>query len=313
MVKANVLYLCSRKMNIKERYEKFKQWQLHPFHYMNHNTEPARCANCGSEVEANFCPICGQKAGIGQVGWKSVQQSVAILWGLESRSLLFTLVQLLLRPGYLISDYINGRRQVSFPPVKMLFILAVVYGILNYCFGHPEPFGKPRGFMILFIKWVDKYPGWGVLFMVFTMIFPTLNIFRHAPRNGYQSLPEGFFVQVFMASIIMMISYLWVFWSWFGLLIIFYYVVAYKQLFGYSLWGTLWRTLACIYVGVSLFVFPFGIIDSCLNGYVEHTVDLILNVSLTVAILAITPFINRWSEKKRLSQAATESTSAELS
>ena len=53
------------------------------------------------------------------------------LWGMGSRSLPYTLWQLLLRPGYLIADYLGGRRQASFPPVKMLvFVALFVYIII---------------------------------------------------------------------------------------------------------------------------------------------------------------------------------------
>ena len=54
------------------------------------------------------------------------------IWGLgsRSRSILYSVWQLLLRPGYFISDYISGKRQVSFPPIRMLFILAVAYAII---------------------------------------------------------------------------------------------------------------------------------------------------------------------------------------
>ena len=52
---------------------------------------------------------------------------------MDSRSLLFTLVQLLQRTGYLISDYISGKRQASFPPVKMLLIVAIAQ-LLAYNF-----------------------------------------------------------------------------------------------------------------------------------------------------------------------------------
>ncbi|MBR6048896.1 MAG: DUF3667 domain-containing protein [Bacteroidales bacterium] len=52
-------------------------------------------------------------------------------------------------PGYFIGDYISGRRQVSFPPVNMLFIVAALYAIIKQLLGinmhphatdnHPEP------------------------------------------------------------------------------------------------------------------------------------------------------------------------------
>ena len=41
--------------------------------------------------------------------------------------------------------------------------------------------------------------------------------------------------------------------DWMLLLIPFFYYVAYKQLFGYDVWGTIWRTLLCMGVIVYLY------------------------------------------------------------
>ena len=65
------------------------------------------CHNCGNEFEGNFCPICGQRAKVGRVGWSSIKDNIAVLWGMDSRSLGYTLFQLLTRPGYLVRDYIS--------------------------------------------------------------------------------------------------------------------------------------------------------------------------------------------------------------
>jgi len=48
-----------------------------------------------------------------------------------NRSLLYSLWQLIWRPGYFISDYINGKRQVSFPPVKMLVLMGVASVLMD--------------------------------------------------------------------------------------------------------------------------------------------------------------------------------------
>ena len=289
----------SNNMNIKERYKRFKQWQLNPFHYKNNNPTTVCCANCGMEVSDNFCPRCGQKAEIGRVGWKSVQQSVAVLWGLDSRSLVFSLMQLLLRPGYMISDYIGGHRQVSFPPVKMLFVVAIAYGFISKWFGHPMPLSSHVGFAKQFGDWIDQYPGWGFLCVGFFIIFPTLFVFYHAPRNGRHSLPEGFFIQVFMATLILLISCFWVFFSCVNVLIPIYFFIAYKQLFGYGWWGTLWRTMVCLFVGFVLFSLFIGIVDLFTTGHFARPDIFAVNISLAVASLVIVHFVKKISEKKR--------------
>ena len=124
-------------MDLRELYRRFRAWQQNPFDYTNHSEHLVRCANCGTEFSDNFCPRCGQKAGVGPVNWQTVRQGLMMIWGMDSRSLSYSLLQLLLRPGYLISDYISGKRQVSFPPVKMLLIVAVGAMIVDYLCGKP--------------------------------------------------------------------------------------------------------------------------------------------------------------------------------
>ena len=292
-------------MDIKERYQRFKEWQLDPFHYKNNQPSTVRCANCGTEFADNYCPRCGQKADVGRISWSAVRQSVTMLWGLESRSLGYSLLQLLLRPGYLISDYISGRRQVSFPPVKMLFILAVAYALFNDLLGHPD---STTGETDLFFDWFDNNIGWGALCVLSFVLFPTLLIFRYAPRHDHHTLPEGFFIQVFMATITLLVAFPSLFSNWFICIIGVYYVVAYKQLFGYSWWGTLWRTGCCLFIGIcSLMVFVI-IIESCIKGKLLFSITVYIKIAVyiipvSVCLLIISHIINKKSAKKKEHQA----------
>ena len=116
-------------MSLKELYRRFRAWQAEPFHYEDAVGQHI-CANCGRSYEGDFCPVCGQKNDVGRVSWKSVGQEMVKTLGLESRSLLSSILQLLGRPGYLIGDYITGRRQVCYSPVSMLFVMAVIVTLI---------------------------------------------------------------------------------------------------------------------------------------------------------------------------------------
>ena len=97
-------------MTLKERHKRFKAWQLNPFDWSFDENEPHHCVNCDNDFTGNYCPHCSQKAGLKKISWKSVLQSTAEVWGMGNRSLLYSLWQLIWRPGYFISDYINGNR-----------------------------------------------------------------------------------------------------------------------------------------------------------------------------------------------------------
>ena len=121
---------------VKAYYERFKRWQQAPTDYEFASDAVQHCQNCGHDFTGNYCPYCSQKAGEGQISWHSVRQSFMDIWGLGSHSLPRSVWHLLVRPGYLIGDYISGKRQVSFPPVKMLFFVAVIIVLLDYYLNH---------------------------------------------------------------------------------------------------------------------------------------------------------------------------------
>ena len=257
---------------LREKYERFRQWQECPHEYKLMSDEVHHCNNCNHDFTGNFCPICSQKAGMGRIGWKSVRQGIMDIWGLGTRSLLYSIWQLLWRPGQVIGDYLDGKRQVSFPPVKMLFIIAVIYSVLFYWF-----FPTVLGIEVLAVPYMGneearkvtedmmnlagKYYSWAALIFALIAVVPTWIMFRYSPRHTSHSLPEGFFIQVFLANLMIVLGFLlfpigianpslYTFSSFIAYAI--YYLIVYKYLFGYSFWGTLWRC-GFIYAASTLF------------------------------------------------------------
>jgi hypothetical protein len=279
------------------------------------------CVNCGHEYQGNFCPACGQKATAGRISWDTVRSGMMDVWGLGSRSLIMSLWNLIVRPGRFISDYINGKWQVSFPPVKMLVIVAVSLYFLGRLL-YPELWvdlfdegGEgPANVFEEALFWVVSHPEWAFLFVLSSLIIPTWFVFRHAPRNTRHTLPQGFFIIVFLS----VQFYLWLFALSFifkmfdvgedlGLTISFVLVlpllvfIDYKALFGYGWWGTLWRVATVFelaYMGLALLVFISVLFDrlflSTEGASVLKTLSIILFVALAAALLiSIVGMINR--------------------
>ena len=247
-------------MDIKKAYRRFRQWQLNPFDYRPSSQSQAmhHCNNCGNDFVGNYCPVCSQKMNVGPITWKSVVQSIAEVWGLGSRSMLFTLLQLFLRPGYFIGDYISGKKQVSFPPVKMLAIIALLGLVVDYLLGAriSGVFNNDFDFAgdkMLFIdnafEWMNLHPEVMSLILLSYLIIPNYFIFRSAPRNTHHTLPQGFFIQVFTAVVFLVFNMFddLTSWHWFTFVLVNVWTyVTYKQLFGYGVWETLWRVVLAL-------------------------------------------------------------------
>ena len=109
-----------------EKYRRFREWQQQPHQVAPLSQEAHDCPTCGTHFEGNYCPRCGQSARIGRYSFKKAFLLFLDVWGLGNRGMFRTLRDLILRPGYMIRDYLQGMQMAYFPPFKMLFLLTAL-------------------------------------------------------------------------------------------------------------------------------------------------------------------------------------------
>lgn len=110
-------------IDIKDRYKRFLEWKLQPHQVAPLSEEAHECPTCGTNYQGNYCPRCGQSARIGRYSLKKALLLFLDVWGMGNRGMFRTLRDLLLRPGYMIRDYLHGMQMAYFPPFKMFFLL----------------------------------------------------------------------------------------------------------------------------------------------------------------------------------------------
>lgn len=312
--------------SLKQKYRRFKQWQHEPLHYHD-SGDTHRCCNCGIEFQGNYCHSCGQKATMGAISWHNVWQGIADVWGLGGRSLPRSLWYLLCRPGYLMSDYINGKCQASFPPVKMMVIVGAIFVTLSWIMDYEtfEQSSEPitsTGFYYYydrFFQILENNIIWEVLFMLMFLIIPTWFVFRHSPRNPHHTLPQGFYIQVFIATQFMLmigtLTFLEEFLhhigindistDWIMIIFVPFMFIDYKQLFGYNWWGTLWRfgmMLALLLSFLRCSARLFWLVEGIKHKGDSPTtlmVEMIIYFALLALLALATHLINRKTSKER--------------
>ncbi len=90
------------------------------------------CLNCGTELRGQYCGNCGQRARGRLISlWELLQDAFGDLFELDSR-LWRTLIPLLLRPGRLTKDYLEGRRARYMPPFRMYLVLSVIFFVVAF-------------------------------------------------------------------------------------------------------------------------------------------------------------------------------------
>lgn len=93
-----------------------------------------KCLNCGAECKGEYCPKCGQKTSTQRFQVKEIiVKTIASLIGGDNK-LWGTCVGLLTRPGYMVREYLLGKRVCYYNPVSLLVCLVAIYAIATYFF-----------------------------------------------------------------------------------------------------------------------------------------------------------------------------------
>ncbi len=84
------------------------------------------CANCHDHYKGNYCPRCGQSEKLGRYSFKVAMINFFDAVGLGDRGMFRTMLNLILRPSYLIRDYVGGMQASYFSPFKLYILLAAI-------------------------------------------------------------------------------------------------------------------------------------------------------------------------------------------
>ena len=117
--------------NLQDRYKRYKEWKLQPHQVAPLSEEQHECATCGTRYDGNYCPRCGQSAKIGRYSFKNAFLLFLDVWGLGNRGMFRSIRDLILRPGYMIRDYLRGMQMAYFPPFKMFFLLLALWLVVD--------------------------------------------------------------------------------------------------------------------------------------------------------------------------------------
>ena len=283
----------------KEKYRQFREWQQLPHEVAPLSEETHECATCGTHFEGNYCPRCGQSASIGRYSFKKAFLLFLDVWGVGNRGMFRSIRDLILRPGYMIRDYLRGMQMAYFPPFKMFFLLCALSLAVDSGLNiqgvnreqqneraYAEMFGtgtdtedkkavaneKPvaeqsDGKKLTakekdevrreFERLMDQTDAWSkqhitavnlVLLLLFSL--PLWLLFRHSPAIPDLRLSGCFVAMVYIANMITIYGLVPSFLCFspkaeitYGLLTLLLALIPIRQLSGYSMWSTIWRTL----------------------------------------------------------------------
>lgn len=101
------------------------------------------CLNCGRAIDVagqKFCPDCGQPTPTRRIDWHFLGHELEHSVLHMDRGILFSLKNLMLRPGHMIRDYLEGRRANYVRPMLLVTIMATVTLLLTKYVAGSDPY-----------------------------------------------------------------------------------------------------------------------------------------------------------------------------
>lgn len=96
----------------------------------HHGDRDPNCLNCGAELYGDFCHKCGQSGeGLRRPFWSLAAESLETLFSIDSR-IARTLPPLLMHPGRVTRDYLDGKRMRFIPPFRLYVLASLVFFVV---------------------------------------------------------------------------------------------------------------------------------------------------------------------------------------
>ena len=299
---------------VKELFLRFRAWQRDPFTFKPLNDEPQSCLNCGLEFKGDYCPRCGQKTGEVRLGWMNVWTKIIDVWDVKQRVLPRTIFHLLFRPGYMISDYLDGRRRPYYSPVMLAFIFGILDAFVESIVGTrvlPAKTDIQSVSLTAFQNWCEHNESWSFVIHNLSIIPATWLLYRYSPRHPRHTPPETFFILIFISSLLQLLNLLNdIFGKSFEvphlLFVPFIILFCYGPVFGYGIWGTIWRFVICLLTSAILIpLVAFGV--DFVMGYpvnTEYFIQFLVFFAILAVVVVLATLLSRHTERLRLAKAA---------
>lgn len=139
------------------------------------------CKNCGNLFDGNYCNQCGQSAKTKRINyeflWEDIQHGLLHY----DKGIGYSLKKIFEKPGYVINDYIAGKRVNHFRPISMVIIMATIYALIYHLLdlNHRSALDESTGAIL---EKVFEHYYW---FVVATIPIYTITTYIMFKKTGY--------------------------------------------------------------------------------------------------------------------------------
>ena len=149
------------------------------------------CKNCNTEISQNYCPNCGHPTKLKRIDGKYILSEIGSVLNFD-KGILFTIRELLLRPGKSVKKFVSDDRNRLVKPVIFIIITSLIYSLINHFFHIEDSYVKfeetKQSTTGHIFKWVQDHYGYANIIMGIFIAFWTKLFFRKYKYNFFEIL-----------------------------------------------------------------------------------------------------------------------------
>ncbi|MFB6319434.1 DUF3667 domain-containing protein [Saccharicrinis sp. FJH54] len=158
---------------------------------MSELKDPGRCRNCNSELYGNYCSNCGQPQELKRINGHYVLSEIGSVLSFE-KGILYTIKELILRPGVNIRKFIGEDRNRLVKPIVFIIATSLIYTIFQQLLHFEDGYvnvsmdGETAAGTIF--EWVSAHYGYSNILMALFIALWIRLFFRKYKYNFFEIL-----------------------------------------------------------------------------------------------------------------------------
>ncbi len=149
------------------------------------------CKNCNQEVNLNYCPNCGQPVELKRIDRHYIQHEVEHILHFE-KGILYTIRELLIRPGQNVREFINSNRSRLVKPIIFLIITSLIYTVVIHFFhlndGYVSYTDTKETAITVIFTWIQNHYGYSNIIIGIFIAFWLKLFFKKLGYNFFEIL-----------------------------------------------------------------------------------------------------------------------------
>ena len=141
---------------------------------MTEQKQTTFCKNCQSEFIGNFCSHCGRAQALKRIDGKYILSEIGSVFNFD-KGILYTIRELLIRPGQSVQNFIHKDRNRLVKPLIFIIVCSLIYTIAQQLLHFEDGYVSAGGFgessIAKVFEWIQKNYGYANILMAIFIAF----------------------------------------------------------------------------------------------------------------------------------------------